>query len=89
MWIIVVSVLVGLGRFLIPGHNLSWAGTYEAFAHIWVGALLVFVFERNPPSPIIDITTERRQWAIVSLVAITVIEGVMFYLFKQSSGVLP
>lgn len=29
--------LVGAGRFLVPGHDLSWPGVYEAFAHIWVG----------------------------------------------------
>lgn len=33
------GVLVGVGRYLVPGHDLSLPGTYEAFAHIWVGAV--------------------------------------------------
>jgi hypothetical protein len=38
--VVLVSVLVGLGRATVPGHGLSWPGTYEAAAHIWVGYLL-------------------------------------------------
>jgi hypothetical protein len=33
-------LLCAVGRFLIPGHALSLPGTYEAFAHLWVGGLL-------------------------------------------------
>jgi len=33
-------LLVGVGRLTVPGHSLSWAGTYEAFAHIWIGVLI-------------------------------------------------
>ncbi len=31
------AACVGVGRFLVPGHDLSPAGFYEAFSHIWVG----------------------------------------------------
>lgn len=33
-------VAVLLGRFTVPGHGLSWPGTYEALAHVWVGVML-------------------------------------------------
>lgn len=67
--IILVSLLVGILRFAVPGHDLSWPGTYEAFAHIWVGALLVFCFDKS-----------KRTIAISSLSVITVLEAVMFVL---------
>ncbi len=35
-----VSLLIGIGRFTVPGHGLSWPGSYEALAHLWVGGLL-------------------------------------------------
>ncbi len=31
------AACVGVGRFLVPGHDLSWPGAYEAGAHVWVG----------------------------------------------------
>ncbi len=40
IFILVVSVLVGTARFAVPGHDVSLAGSYEAFAHIHVGFLL-------------------------------------------------
>jgi len=44
-WLIVVgSVLVAGGRFTVPGHAVSWPGSYEAMAHIWVGVLLCLGF---------------------------------------------
>ncbi|CAN5156651.1 hypothetical protein BH10PLA2_BH10PLA2_23410 [soil metagenome] len=43
----VLSALVTVGRFFIPGHDLSWPGTYEAIAHMWVGALLVWCFQKE------------------------------------------
>jgi hypothetical protein len=46
IYLIIISVLFGLGRFFIQGHDVSWPGTYEAFAHIWVGILLVFCFSK-------------------------------------------
>ena len=29
-----------VGRFFVPGHGLSLPGTYEAFAHLFVGGLI-------------------------------------------------
>jgi uncharacterized membrane protein YgcG len=34
------ALAVIIGRLAVPGHGLSLAGTYEAFAHIWVGMVL-------------------------------------------------
>lgn len=69
---LLLSLLVVFGRCLVSGHGLSWAGSYEAFAHIWCGALLVLCFKCE--------TKLRRQFAIYSLVAITLFEVVMFAL---------
>jgi hypothetical protein len=70
IYLIIISVLFGLGRFFIQGHDVSWPGTYEAFAHIWVGILLVFCFSK---------VKEVRWTSIVSLTIITVLEAVMFF----------
>jgi hypothetical protein len=70
IYLIIISVLFGLGRFFIQGHDVSWPGTYEAFAHIWVGILLVFCFSK---------VKEIRWTSIVSLTIITVLEAVMFF----------
>lgn len=69
-YLIIISVLFGLGRFFIPGHDASWAGTYEAFAHIWVGVLLVFCFSK---------VKEVRWVSILSLTIITILEAIMFF----------
>ncbi len=43
-----MTLLVVVGRFTVPGHGLSYAGTYEALAHIWCGAMIVLtVYEWN------------------------------------------
>jgi hypothetical protein len=71
MWLLLISCLVGFGRFLVPGHDASWPGTYEAFAHIWVGVLLAWSFQ-------------KRRRAIVSLVALSALETLMFVAFKSA-----
>jgi hypothetical protein len=38
--IVLVSAAVGATRFFILSHPLSWAGSYEALAHLWVGGLI-------------------------------------------------
>lgn len=58
------SIVIGVGRFLIPGHGLSWPGTYEAFAHIFVGVLLTLAFMKD-------------RFALACVVLITVLEVVM------------
>ena len=66
-WLIVlVSVLVAAGRFTIPGHGVSWPGTYEAMAHIWVGVLLCLGF-----------TGSHKKEAWIALVLTSVLELVM------------
>ena len=47
-FMIISGLAVGLGRFTVPGHGLSWPGTYEAFSHIWLGWIIgVAMFERD------------------------------------------
>jgi hypothetical protein len=67
-----------VGRFLVPGHALSLAGTYEAFAHIWVGAMIVYVIFRC------RLTWDHLDgWLAAGLLlALTVQEGIMFAQFK-------
>lgn len=45
--LILFSVIVGIGRFAIPKHSLSLSGSYEAFAHIFVGILLCLAIQKN------------------------------------------
>lgn len=37
--IVLSAIAVFIGRLLIPSHGLSLPGTYEGFAHIWVGVM--------------------------------------------------
>lgn len=67
--IIIVSFLIAIGRFTIPGHALTgWSGFFETLAHIWVGAMIVLAYYMP-----------KLRWAIVvMLVSVTVVEVVMF-----------
>lgn len=65
---IAMAVAVGLGRFTVPGHGLSWPGTYEAFAHIWLGGMFVLAICKR----------EYRMLAIVLLVVLSLFELWMF-----------
>lgn len=50
--IIAGSILVALGRFTIPGHALTgWPGAYEAFAHMFVGALITLIIIHGSRKP--------------------------------------
>ena len=79
--ILAVSLIIGVGRFFVPGHDLSLAGTYEALAHIWVGVLLVLCCQWRGPEAMT--AARERIWlypsvAIGSLTVLTAIEVVMF-----------
>lgn len=73
MWPTIVFALfayaIGVGRFFIPGHELSWAGSYEALAHLWVGYTICLIW---------PITIERRD-AVFALVALTFLEAMLFF----------
>ncbi len=62
--IVIASLLVAGGRFTVPGHGLSWPGTYEALAHLWAGALIVLAF--------------RSRLALGALVLLSLLEVVLF-----------
>lgn len=69
--IVFTLALVIVGRCTVPGHGLSWPGTYEAAAHIWVGWLLAVCFRKK--------TEPKTRWtAIAALTVATVFETVMF-----------
>lgn len=67
--LIIASLLVAIGRFTIPGHPLTgWPGTYEAFAHIWMGFLIA----------VACIDTTSRKNALILLGALSALEVVKF-----------
>jgi hypothetical protein len=67
-FIIASAMIVGLGRITVPGHGLSWPGTYEAFAHIWIGWMIgVATFEK-----------EHRSLAVIMLIVLSLFELWMF-----------
>jgi hypothetical protein len=67
---VLISLVIAFGRFTVPGHSLSYPGAYEAFAHIWVGALIVLAVRAG----------WRVSVPLVALVLLTVLEGAMFAL---------
>jgi hypothetical protein len=69
-FLFLMSVAVAVLRFAIPGHGLSWPGTYEAFAHIWIG----FLFG------VVAFVPYQRSLAVVLLLSTTALETVMFLL---------
>jgi ABC-type iron transport system FetAB permease component len=48
--LVVVSVLVGIGRFTIPGHDLSAEGSAAAMAQIAMGIVLAYLLGRDTPT---------------------------------------
>jgi hypothetical protein len=68
--LLVTASLVGFGRFHVPGHDLSLAGTYEAFAHIWIGIALTLA--------VVYWHSFAGKLSAVLLVGLTVLETVMF-----------
>lgn len=38
--LLMIALVFGVLRFSIPSHQLSLPGTYEAFAHLFLGGLI-------------------------------------------------
>jgi hypothetical protein len=69
LFLSIAALFISIGRFTIPGHALTgWPGAYEALAHILLGAMIAVAALR----------AESRLYAIVLVVALTVIEVLMF-----------
>jgi hypothetical protein len=66
--LIAISIVVAIGRFTVPGHGLSYPGTYEAFAHIFVGFLFAVAWLRK----------DLRWLAIMLVTAISLLELIAF-----------
>lgn len=66
--LLMASIIIGGLRFFAPGHELSLWGSYEAAAHILVGALIASWYHGN-------VTAKHL------LISITAIECLMFGLF--------
>ncbi len=39
-WLVLVCVVFSVLRFFMPTHSLSLPGTYQAFAHLFIGGLI-------------------------------------------------
>lgn len=64
-----------IGRFYVPGHGLSWPGTYEALVHIWIGYVIKMIADAFQAGE------KAKGWKITGLlVALTVLEIIMFKL---------
>lgn len=63
---LVACLFTGVGRFFVPGHGLSWPGTYEAFAHLFIGGMIVAW------------CYERKAWWLWAVIGLTVFETVKF-----------
>lgn len=81
------AVAVAVGRWFVPGHGLSWPGTYEALAHIWAGIMLALIWPRvytykewyanggeNYDNHRQVVTPPPHPWATYVLVGLTVYE---------------
>jgi hypothetical protein len=81
------ALMVG-GRFLIPGHDLSWAGTYEAVAHIWVGVLLTVAFRPGRSATSrgegMSLREGATRWLAGGLLVATSVFEVVMYLRRTS-----
>jgi hypothetical protein len=64
------SALIAVLRFTVPGHDLSWPGTYEALAHLWCGLLIGLAWA----------SSKLRRVSLIALGLITVLETIMFLL---------
>ena len=86
LFILIVSAVVVLGRFTVPGQGLSWPDTYEALAHIWVGVLFTLCFIR-PLTRYAYLDMLYRtctMWtAIITLFAISMFELAMFLIHQH------
>ena len=68
--LIATTAAVCAGRMLVPGHGLTWAGSYEAAAHIWVGWVAAVVYFRWK--------TGEGRIAFLLLIAASLLELFMF-----------
>lgn len=73
IWLLIAVTLgFAVGRFFVPGHAASGAGSYEAAAHIWVGALIgAWIADRNERS---------SRWCLALAIFLTAVETVAFIL---------
>ena len=90
-WILIACVLMAVGRFTVPGHGLSYAGTFEAVSHILVGMILTVIavnpfcaagkfysLANNPSLQILSNEyNETRKFAFVCLLLVSILELVM------------
>jgi hypothetical protein len=65
------ALLLLVGRFTFSGHGVSWPGTYEAFAHIWVGITITLSWVYRG--------TELGYLSLGLLVLLTTVETAVFF----------
>jgi hypothetical protein len=57
--IFIACGLMAAGRFTVPGHGLSYAGTFEAVSHILVGMVLMVGRKLTPQLLLLDLRQPR------------------------------
>lgn len=65
--LIIIALLFGIARFFIPTHPVSAFGSYEAFAHLFLGGL-------------IGAWLVTRKWSYLFIIlALTAVETFVFF----------
>lgn len=73
--LLISTAFIVVGRFTVPSHGLSWPGSYEAIAHIWVGLVAAAIYY--------EWGTERAWWCAAVLILTTAFETVMFFVWPK------
>jgi hypothetical protein len=70
--IIAISLVIIAGRATVPGHALSYDGSYEALAHIWAGVLIGLAWEcalRVPALVVLGVISVVELAAFIARIA--------------------
>ena len=64
VYLLVFAACIGVARFFLPAHSPTVAGSYQAFAHLFVGGLFGAYF------------ASRKKFLLYIALALTVLEVV-------------
>lgn len=69
-WLVWTTLFVIVARTTLPGHDLSIAGSMEAFMHIWVGVMIARAWTLWPDN--------EGKASLVALGVATLVETALF-----------
>ncbi len=78
--LLISALLIVVGRFTVPSHGLSWPGSYEAIAHIWVGILCAGIYY--------EWGTTNAWWIAGVLILTTAFETLMFFVWPKKEEMI-